>query len=107
MPKKKEYSHYLCKDCEFDFIVPAILKRKVNCPKCADSIYVEKLMDLWLERPINYKRPWTKEEDELITLGKEQGYTYEQMSKSLLGRSPQSVRRRLQNIRKDEANAGV
>jgi DNA-directed RNA polymerase subunit RPC12/RpoP len=100
MPKKKEYTFYYCKECEIDFLVAIKLKRKVNCPKCADELFVEKIRTIWMNRPFNYKRPWTNEEDELILVGVKQGYTHKQISESLNGRTTKAVTRRLQQIRR-------
>lgn len=100
MPRKKKYGVWRCKECEIDFYVTAEVKHKAYCPKCADSIYVEKVRTLWLERAFNYKRPWTQEEDDLILDGVKLGKTHKEISKELYGRTPKAVTRRLQQLRK-------
>lgn len=57
-------------------------------------------MEIWLERPFAYKRPWTPEEDELIHIGKQQGYTVKRIAESLEGRTYRAVGRRWQQIKK-------
>jgi predicted Zn-ribbon and HTH transcriptional regulator len=98
MPKKKKYTFWYCRDCEMDFLTP--LETKANCPKCADRLYVDKLKDIWIERPFNYKRPWSAEEDELILTGTKQGYTRKEISESLDGRTEKAVERRLLRLNK-------
>ena len=99
MPKLKKYTFYLCKDCEIDFIVKDDYKR-VNCPLCADKIYVESLKSIWLERPFNYKTKWTKEEDSIILSGRRLGKTYKEIAKELDGRTPKAVTNRMYLIMK-------
>ncbi|OEH52947.1 hypothetical protein AQ616_18760 [Oceanobacillus sp. E9] len=98
MPKKKPYKSYICKDCEIDFIVSAEVKR-CCCPNCGDSIHVEVIRNIWLERPFNYKRPWTDEEDSMILAGKQLGRTYEQIGKEI-NRTGKAVNRRSQQLRR-------
>jgi len=104
MPKKKKYTFWICKDCEVDFIVPGALKSKVNCPKCADRLFVEKKKDIWIERPFNYKRPWTQEEFEIIQSGLKLGRTHKQIAEELEGRTENAVRRQVQQLRKKGIN---
>ncbi|MCD7034335.1 hypothetical protein LRR81_08815 [Metabacillus sp. GX 13764] len=104
MPKKKPYTFFWCRDCDQDFAVSTERKR-IYCPLCGEHFYVEKVKDVWMERPFNYKRPWTPEEDEIVIVGRKQGYSYQEISDSLLARTPQSVRRRLQELKKKEVMA--
>lgn len=106
MPKKKKYSFYYCRDCEMDFLIPGgTFKNGVSCPSCGDSIYTDYIKGIWLERPFNYKRPWTEEEDELILMGVRQGYKHREIAESLDGRTPKAVTRRLQQIRAKQREA--
>jgi hypothetical protein len=96
MPKKKKYTFYYCRDCEMDFLTP--FQGKANCPKCADRLYVDKLKDIWIERPFNYKRPWSPEEDEMIITGMKQGYKQQEIADSLDGRTRKSVSARWRQL---------
>jgi DNA-directed RNA polymerase subunit RPC12/RpoP len=98
MPLKKKYAYYYCRDCEIDFLTPFEGKR-VNCPKCADSLFVDKSKDIWIDRPFNYKRPWTKEEDEIILTGAKQGYTKKEMLEALDGRTERAIKTRLLRLK--------
>lgn len=99
MPKKKKYVFYLCKDCEIDFLV-AGNEKKFNCPDCGDKIHVEVIKPIWLERPINYKRPWTKDEDSIILAGRRLGKSYKEIAKELDGRTPKAATNRMYQIMK-------
>ncbi|MFD1066668.1 hypothetical protein [Oceanobacillus locisalsi] len=104
MPKKKPYTFYWCKDCEVDFIIMKDIKRPC-CPVCADGIYVQSVRDIWLERPFNYKRPWTDDEDEILLIGAERGMTHAEIGKEI-NRTGKAVTRRLSQLRRslDEKN---
>lgn len=99
MPKKKKYTFYQCKDCELDFLVTTKLN-KANCPSCADNIYVEVIKDIWMDKPINYKRPWTDDEDSMILDGRRIGKTYTEISKEMDGRTANAIRHRMAQIKK-------
>lgn len=101
MPKKKPYTFFYCRDCDIDFLVKKEKKGVKFCPSCGENLYVEKLMELWIERPFNYKRPWTPEEDQMAVAGIMQGKTHEQISREMQLRTPDAVRRRLQQLRKN------
>ncbi|WP_096199496.1 SANT/Myb-like DNA-binding domain-containing protein [Bacillus sp. FJAT-45350] len=100
MPKKKKYWFHYCRECEIDFLVAAKVQGMVSCPKCGDGFYTEKVRSIWLERPFSYRRPWTSEEDDLVLASVEQGYTHQEISDSLNGRTKNAVTRRLQQLRK-------
>ena len=107
MPKKKLYKYYICKDCEIDFIMCHFTRKGTPfCPQCAENVYVEKIKGIWMERPFNYKRPWTQEEDETILVSVEQGYTHKEIADALNGRTKNAVNRRLQRLRKGLVNKG-
>jgi hypothetical protein len=101
MPKKKLYRYYICKDCEIDFAMTQFTRGgKPYCPQCAKNNFIEKAKDIWLERPFNYKRPWTSEEDEIILVSAKQGYSNAEISTALEGRTAKAVCNRLAQIRK-------
>ena len=101
MPKKKLYKYYICKDCEIDFIMSRFIRKGTPfCPQCAENVYVEKVKQIWMERPFNYKRPWTEEEDETILVSVEHGYSNAEISTALEGRTEKAVCRRLSQLRK-------
>jgi hypothetical protein len=104
MPKKKKYKYYLCKECEIDFVVAEKLPGKPYCPQCAESMFVEKLKEVWMERPFNYKRPWSPEEDETVLVSLKQGFSYEEISEALIGRTGKSVKRRYQLLTSQRRN---
>lgn len=93
MSRKKEYTFYKCRDCENDFLVATrgSGRTRTFCPKCGENIYTEKVMNIWLDRPFAYKRPWTAEEEELIATGKRLGYSNKRIAESLDGRTTQAV----------------
>src|SRR5699024_1685421 len=97
MPVKKEYHSFMCKNCEIDFYVS--FKTRVSCPKCADSIYVEYKSTIWLERPCNYKRLWTDEEEEIILTWVRIGQTHRELSR-IVDRTENAVRHRVAQLRK-------
>jgi len=101
MKSKKPYGLFICKECEIDFLVQKKRSaRWVNCPLCADHIYVEKINDLWFERQFNHLRPWTAEEDEIVVLGKQQGHTHREIAGLLHGRTKRAVDHRVYHLRK-------
>lgn len=57
-------------------------------------------MQVWVERPFQYKRPWTPDEDELIVVGRSNGYTHQRISESLDGRTMKAVARRWAELKK-------
>lgn len=102
MPLKKKYTFYFCKDCEIDFCLSDNKGKqglKRFCPTCGENLFVEKIKTVWMERPFNYKRPYTDEEDGIILVSRKQGFTYKEISETLFNRTPQSVRRRLQQLK--------
>lgn len=100
MSLKKPYVFHLCKECNIDFLVKKGWVGKVNCPKCADSFFVEKIKDIWIERPNNYKRPYTDLEDQIILDGKNAGYLSAKIAEGLEGRTPKAINRRYQQLMK-------
>jgi DNA-binding NarL/FixJ family response regulator len=101
MPKKKPYRYYICKDCEIDFLLSGGKRGgRPFCPQCAENMFVEKVKEIWIERPFNYKRPWTPEEDETILVSAEQGYSNKEIATALEGRTEKAVCNRLAQIRK-------
>lgn len=98
MSRKKKYTAYRCRDCEIDFLVYR-LKGRIFCPCCGETIYVENVTHVWLERSVYYKRPYTPEEDEIILAGKQAGYTEHRIAESLPGRTQRSVQQRWSRIR--------
>jgi hypothetical protein len=76
------------------------INEKMHCPKCSKSKHVDKVREMHLEKPLNYKRPWGVEEDKVLLDGIEQGCSYQEISEQLRSRTPQAVRRRLQTMRK-------
>ncbi|WP_040985499.1 hypothetical protein [Oceanobacillus jeddahense] len=98
MPKKKPYTFYWCRDCDVDFITSKQVK-KACCPSCADSIYVQSVRDIWLERPFNYKRPWTSEEDEILLICVGRGMTHVEIGETI-DRTGKAVTRRLSQLRR-------
>jgi DNA-binding NarL/FixJ family response regulator len=101
MPKKKLYKCYICKDCEIDFIMSQFSRGgKPYCPQCAENLFVEKVKEIWMERHHNYKRPWTEEEDEILLVSVDQGYSNHDISIALEGRTEGAVRHRIGQLRK-------
>jgi DNA-binding NarL/FixJ family response regulator len=101
VPKKKPYRYYICKDCEIDFILSSGKRGGTPfCPQCAENLYVEKVKEIWMERPFNYKRPWTEDEDATILVSVNQGYSDREIATALEGRTAKAVSRRLSQIRK-------
>jgi len=98
MPKKKPYTFYWCRDCEVDFIVTREVRRP-SCPNCADSIHVEGVREIWIERPFNYKRRWTNDEDDFLTEGVSRGMTHAEIGKEV-NRTGKAVTRRLSQLRR-------
>ena len=98
MPKKKPYKFYWCRDCDVDFIVTKGIRRPC-CPACADNIYVQSVRDIWLERPFNYKRPWTSDEDEIVLTSLKRGMTHAEIGKEV-NRTGKAVTRRLSQLRR-------
>lgn len=92
--KKKKYFFYKCRDCEIDFLISKTQQAGVHCPLCGEYFYTEKVMEIWVERPFQYKRRWTDEEDEIVIAGRAVGYTHQQISDSLDGRTMGAVRDR-------------
>lgn len=105
MSKMREYVFYKCRDCEIDFLLAKVGSGKTSkyCPKCGDNIFTEKVTEFWLERPFQYKKKWTAEEDELVRNCKTAGYTHQQIADSLDGRTMVAVRQRWQELRKKKA----
>lgn len=99
MPKKKKYYSFLCRNCDIDFYVSKRRKR-IYCPHCSDYLFVELKCSLWMERPFNYKRPWTEEEDSIILDGARLGYSRKEIAESLNDRTTKAVIRRLSQLRK-------
>ena len=56
-------------------------------------------MVVWLERPFQYKRQWTAEEDELVRTGKEAKYSAKRIAESLQGRTPKAINNRWAYLR--------
>lgn len=98
MPVKKKYIWHICKDCELEFLTPD-MKRKPSCPNCGDSIHVDELREIWMERGISYKRPWTKEDDDLLLLSIKEGYGRQDIADEL-GRTRKAVNRRYSELTK-------
>ena len=101
MPKKKKYTFYKCKDCEIDFFVSTNRKGKTYCPSCGEGGWVELQSTLWIERPFNYKRPWTEDEESILIMGCSAGYTYQEIAEALEGRTQRAVRDKLMRLKKD------
>lgn len=89
MPKNKEYNSYICKDCEIDFLV----KKGKFCPKCGESLFVEHKTSIWIKRPFTQYRRWTKEEDDFVVTGIDQGYSRQEVADEL-GRTKTAVTKR-------------
>ena len=100
MAKKKRYVAWRCKDCEMDFYISGKSDRWTHCPKCGENMFTEKIKVVWLERPINYKRPWSEEETEIIESGLKLGKTHKEIAAELNGRTPKAVTRQIQQLRK-------
>lgn len=96
MYEKKKYTFFFCKDCEIDFFVSKAGKH-IFCPNCGESIYTEKKTTIWIERPFNYKRRWTEDEDSLLLNGIKQGYNRQEIAEEL-DRTIGSVRKRYQAL---------
>lgn len=101
MWEKKKYKLYACRDCDEEFLtVPrkdSVKGKRVFCPLCGENEYTDFLMELW-HTPFQAHRPWTKDEDELILVGRENNYTYEQIAQSLDGRTAKATLRRAQRL---------
>lgn len=104
MSKKREYVFYKCNDCEIDFLLAKKGSGRTSkfCPTCGENLYTEKIMDIWLERPFQYKRPWTPEEDALIATGKRLGYSNKRIAESLTGRTAKAINNRWYLLMKKE-----
>ncbi len=102
MPKKKKYNFYVCRECEVDFYVGSrgIGSGHTSCPVCSDHLFVEHKDVMWLERPMNYKRKWIQEEDEILMTGIMQGRAYKEIAASL-DRTPKACIRRASQLRKE------
>lgn len=98
---KKKYGLYSCKECEDEFIVSEKVKKTPFCPNCGEAFAVERLKNIWLERSFNYKRPWTREEDESLLIGYEAGFNKHEIAEGLKGRSAQAVRNRYYQLGKN------
>lgn len=99
LPKKKKYTSWRCKDCEIDYFVTSAVTHTTHCPQCGDNLFTESIKVVWLERPFNYKRPWSEEEREIIESGLHLGKTYREISQELDGRTENAVRRQIQQLR--------
>lgn len=100
MSRKKKYTFYKCRDCENDFLAKPKQGKKPFCPTCGEQFYIENMMPVWIERPFQYKRHWTEEEDELIILGRQMEHTYKRISESLQGRSMKATQNRFYQLQK-------
>lgn len=100
MPKLKKYVFWHCKECEIDFIVSEKVKHTTHCPSCGDKLFTEAIKPIWLERPFNYKRKWTEEEDSIILSGRKLGKTYEEIAEELDGRTVKATTNRMYLIMK-------
>jgi hypothetical protein len=100
MPKEKSYTLYICRDCEVEFIVGKhSYKGKRCCPVCSDTLFVERIRNMRMERNFHFYRVWTHEEKEIVVSGKKLGLSLRQISESLDGRSKQAVQHILSRIR--------
>lgn len=102
MAGRVAYVFYLCRDCDIDFLLAKRGAGKGNlfCPKCGENLFTEKVKDLWLERPFQYKRSWTTEEDEIILSGRSAGYSHKQIQAALTGRTYTAVMQRYRDLKK-------
>jgi DNA-directed RNA polymerase subunit RPC12/RpoP len=102
MPKQKQYFHYMCKDCEVDFLVGKSTKNQNyrHCPVCGEYFEVEKIRNVWIDRPFNYMRAWTNEEDSFIVFSIMEGFTHQQIADNLEGRTKKAVSDRVIRLRK-------
>lgn len=99
MPKKKKHKHCLCRDCDVDFVVSSEIKNVVYCPSCGDSINTQLIKNIWMERPFQYKRPWTKDDDELLLDGIKANYSRQAIADEL-NRTRKAVNRRYSQLKK-------
>jgi len=99
---KIKYNVVLCKDCEQEFLLRMTNRKKYYCPTCGENLFTEKQSDIWLTRPIRYKRPWTQDEDELIKNCVRAGYSNQQISAELKGRTAKAINNRISRLRKYE-----
>lgn len=97
MPKKKRYYIFLCKDCDIDFVIS--FKKSPYCPCCGDNLYIDFKCNIWLDRPFNYKRPWTDLEDSILVDGIAQRHKYKDIGVEI-DRTTKAVTRRASQLRK-------
>lgn len=109
MSKKKKYFFYKCRDCTKDFLSSGSSSYKIYCPICGEYFFTEKITEIWIERPFQYKRPWTTEEDEIVTAGKINKYSAQRIAESLDGRTARAVNHRWYQIRdrKEQADDDI
>lgn len=100
MPSKKKYTYYICKNCEIDFLVSLNRKGKTYCPSCGESMYAESKTIIWIDRPLLYKKPWTEEEDGILIMGVECGYSWVEIGEALEGRTARACFDRWRRIGK-------
>lgn len=105
MSKRKKYDYFLCKDCDTDFFLSAQKSKRICCPLCGDGIHVELVRSLWAERPFTYKKPWTPEEDDMISDGKRLKHTNKSIAASLNGRTEKAVNNRWYTLQKRKREA--
>jgi hypothetical protein len=96
---KKPYILCFCEDCRMDFLVKQFKQPKLFCPKCGESIAVQRVKKLWIEREYGYKSLWTEEEDKQMVKLLVEGKSYPEIAESLKGRSVGAIRRRLGRLR--------
>lgn len=98
LSKSRKYIYWICKDCDLDFIVSNHFKKKANCPSCADNVYTEKIKSVYMDRPYNFLRHWTREELELLEDGLKSNRPYEEIANEL-NRTVQAVRIKIYRLK--------
>ncbi|SDI18392.1 hypothetical protein SAMN05192534_12425 [Alteribacillus persepolensis] len=99
MPAKKKYVLLYCSDCREETLVAAKKHiRKYFCALCGENVALEVADKLWIDKLYYKKKHWTEDEDTALIYGFQKGCSFREIADGLMYRSPQAVRRRVQQL---------
>lgn len=101
----RTYMFYECRDCEENFFIEKRRQKmkkynaRIHCPLCGENMFTEEIMEMNVVRPFQFKRKWTQEENEILELGLQSGYSVKEIEESLEGRTKFAIYKQMQRLR--------